>query len=90
LIGRSLTDVIIEPARSILIPCFREVKEAAVEAGALGCSISGSGPSVFALTRGKGAAEKAGNAMTAIYRSVGIECELYVSDVNPEGAFVLD
>ncbi len=90
LIGRSLTDVIIEPARAILIPCFHQVKEAALEAGALGCSISGSGPSIFALSRGREAAERSGTAMAAVYRKIGIECEVYVSDVNRKGAVVLD
>ena len=52
LIGRSLQDVVIEPVRSILIPGFDEIKAAALNAGALGCGISGSGPSVFALSKG--------------------------------------
>ncbi len=51
LIGRSMLDVIIEPVRSILIPGFFKIKQAVIEAGALGCSISGSGPSMFALSR---------------------------------------
>lgn len=90
LIGRSLTDVIIEPARAILIPCFHQVKEAALEAGALGCSISGSGPSIFVLTHGRQSAQKAGDAMAAVYRSIGIGCEVYVSGINRRGAVVLD
>jgi len=90
LIGRSLTDVIIEPARAILIPCFHQVKEAALAAGALGCSISGSGPSIFALTHGRQVAERAGGAMSAVYRSVGIDCETYISDVNSTGAVALE
>jgi homoserine kinase len=90
LIGRSLTDVIIEPTRAILIPCFHQIKEAALAAGALGCSISGSGPSIFALTRGRQAAEIAGGAMADVYRSVGIDCEIYISDVNSSGAVVLE
>ena len=52
LISRSMVDVIIEPVRSILIPEFKQVKQAAISNGALGCSISGSGPSMFALSRG--------------------------------------
>ena len=90
LIGRSLTDVIIEPARAILIPCFHRVKEAALEAGALGCSISGSGPAIFALTRGLQAATQAADAMAAVYRSNGIACEVYVSAINRRGAVVLE
>lgn len=67
LIGRSLKDSIVEPVRSILIPGFYEAKEAAIKAGALGGSISGSGPSIFALSTSKETAEAAGKAMKAIY-----------------------
>jgi homoserine kinase len=90
LVGRSLTDVIIEPARAILIPCFHRAKEAALASGALGCSISGSGPSIFALARGREAAEKAGAAMADVYRAAGIGCDVHVSPVNRRGAFVID
>jgi homoserine kinase len=86
LIGRSLTDVVIEPVRSILIPGFHRVKEAALDAGALGCSISGSGPAVFALTRGLDTAQLAGHAMVAVYRSIGIDCDVYVSEINRAGS----
>jgi homoserine kinase len=89
LIGRSLTDVIVEPARSILIPCFRQAKEAALGTGALGCSISGSGPSIFVLSRGQATAAAAGDAMAAVYRSAGIGCEVYLSEINQRGAVVL-
>jgi homoserine kinase len=89
LIGRSLTDVIIEPARAILIPCFHRAKDAALDAGALGCSISGSGPSLFALTRGRSIAEATGQAMAGVYRAAGIGCEVYVSNINCRGAVVL-
>jgi len=88
LIGRSLTDVIVEPARAILIPCFHDAKEAAIEAGALGGSISGSGPSMFVLSRGRETAEAAGRAMVDVYRSAGIGCEVYVSRINHRGAVV--
>ena len=57
LIGRAITDHVAEPYRAGLIPCFNEVKLAALTNGALGCSISGSGPSVFAFCKGKQAAE---------------------------------
>jgi homoserine kinase len=90
LIGRSLTDVIVEPARSILIPCFTQAKEAALHAGALGCSISGSGPSMFVLSRGRETAAAAGEAMTDVYRAAGIACDVFVSEINPHGAVVID
>ncbi len=88
LISRSLTDVVIEPVRAILIPGFRSVKEAALDSGALGCSISGSGPSVFALARGIETAQTAAQAMAAVYRSIGIDCDVHVSGINGDGAIV--
>ncbi|MCO5249414.1 MAG: homoserine kinase [Chitinophagales bacterium] len=85
LIGRSLIDYIAEPYRSKLIPGFYDMKEAAIHAGALGSSISGSGPSVFALCKGEETARKAGNAMKAVMDKMGIEANVYVSKVNPTG-----
>jgi homoserine kinase len=89
LIGRSLVDVIIEPSRSILIPQFAEVKAAAILAGALGCSISGSGPSLFALSKGKETAEKVARAMEHEFAKVGIGSEKYVSNINQQGPIIL-
>lgn len=86
LIGCSLQDVVIEPQRAHLIPHFYEVKKAADEAGALGCSISGAGPSIFALSKGKITAEKVGKAMQSIFENVGIKNTLYLSPINPDGA----
>lgn len=85
LIGRSLVDYIAEPHRSRLIPGFYEMKEAAINAGALGSSISGSGPSVFALCKGKEIADKAGEAMKDVMNKLGINAEVYVSKVNHTG-----
>lgn len=85
LIGRCLVDHIIEPIRSILIPGFQAVKEDALRAGALGCGISGSGPSIFALSRGREKAEAVGRAMSRIYDTTGIAYDLHVSEINPEG-----
>lgn len=89
LIGRSLVDYIAEPHRSKLIPGFYEMKTAAIDAGALGSSISGSGPSVFALCKGKEIAEKAGAAMKAVMDGLNIGAEVYVSKVNNTGPKVL-
>lgn len=89
LIGRSMKDVIIEPVRSLLIPGFEEVKEAAIAAGALGCSISGSGPSVFALGNDRGKIEVAGKAMQAVFADMQIDSDLYLSDINNQGPTVL-
>lgn len=85
LIGRSLVDYIAEPYRSKLIPGFYEMKEAAINVGALGSSISGSGPSVFALCKGKEIADKAGDAMKDVMTKLGINAEVYVSKVNHTG-----
>ncbi|MGV3560456.1 homoserine kinase [Larkinella arboricola] len=89
LIGRSMVDVIIEPIRAILIPEFNEVKQAALDAGALGCSISGSGPSMFALSRDQDTAQRVGSSMQAAFQSVGIGSEVYVSGINQEGPRII-
>lgn len=89
LIRDSMHDVIAEPARSFLIPEFDSVKQAALDAGALGCSISGSGPSIFALGENRENAEVAGSAMQKAFSRAGIGCMLFVSKINPEGMKVL-
>lgn len=89
LIGRSLVDYIAEPYRSKLIPGFYEMKQAAKDAGALGGSISGSGPSVFALCHGKETAYKAGDAMKEVMNKLNIGADVYVSKVNNQGPKVL-
>jgi homoserine kinase len=86
LIGRSLQDVVIEPQRAQLIPHFYDVKEAALKAGALGCSISGSGPSIFALSANSLIAENVGEAMKKVYSDAKIEYQLFLSPINHEGA----
>jgi len=85
LIGRSLEDHIVEPIRSILIPGFDEVKKVSSEAGALGSGISGSGPSIFAFSKGQETALKVGDAMKLVYDKIGIAYEIHVSKVNMEG-----
>ena len=85
LISRSLEDVIIEPQRSKLIPHFHDVKNAAKNAGALGSSISGAGPSIFALSKGLSTAKKVGQAMQVIFTKNGIINECFVSAINTEG-----
>jgi homoserine kinase len=90
LIGRSMEDHIIEPIRSILIPGYPEVKKAALDSGVLGCGISGSGPSVFALSKGRQTAETAGEKMYKEFKNIGIESDIYVSKVNNQGPVVLE
>lgn len=85
LLGRSLHDVVIEPQRSAAVTCFDTVKEAAVRAGALGCSLSGSGPSMFALCEDREARNIA-SAMEQACRALGIECQSWVSSMNADGA----
>ncbi|RNI22379.1 homoserine kinase [Rufibacter latericius] len=85
LIGRSLHDEIFEPERSVLIPLFKQVKAAAIEAGALGGGISGSGPSIFALSASLEKAQAVKEAMEAIYAGSGIETKTYVSQVPEQG-----
>ncbi len=85
LIGRSLEDVIIEPVRSILIPGFDELKKKCREAGALGGGISGSGPSVFMLSRDEQTARQVQSVMQDIYESIGIEYHTYVTTINKKG-----
>ncbi|GAA4018826.1 homoserine kinase [Hymenobacter fastidiosus] len=89
LIGRSLQDVIIEPVRSILIPCFAAVKTRSKAAGALGGGISGSGPSIFMLSRDEATAQRVESVMQEIYRAAGLDFHTYVSTINPDGVRIL-
>lgn len=89
LIGRSLQDVIIEPIRSILIPGFDDVKQAALNSGALGCGISGSGPSIFAFSTSNKIAKKAGEEMQKTLSKLEIESDLYISKINKKGPEVI-
>lgn len=85
LIGRTLRDVIIEPQRSAAVPCFEEVKAAAEKGGALGCSLSGSGPSIFALSASSEGRNVA-SVMEQACRSQGIGCQSWVSPMTAAGA----
>lgn len=85
LLRRSLHDAIVEPYRSQLIPYFEDVKQASLASGALGMGISGSGPSLFALSKGEQTAKAVEQAMRKIYSNTSIQFETYVSKVNPDG-----
>lgn len=89
LIGRSLEDVIIEPVRSILIPGFDEVKMKCKEAGALGGGISGSGPSVFMLSKDEVTAKNVEAVMKEVYTRIGIDYITYVTTINKKGAEII-
>ena len=90
LIGRSIKDVIIEPLRSVLIPKFEEIKLASINSGALGCGISGSGPSVFAMSKGVTTAKNVGNAMKKIYDKLDLDYDVHISCVNDIGIKILN
>ncbi|WP_299897062.1 homoserine kinase [uncultured Aquimarina sp.] len=90
LIGRSLEDVIIEPMRSILIPEFNNVKNAAIQNGALGCGISGSGPSIFALSKGMDTAKKVADAIREVYATTGLDFDIHISKINSAGIKILE
>ncbi len=89
LISRSLEDVIIEPVRSILIPGFDEVKTKSKEAGALGGGISGSGPSIFMLSREEPVAKAIESVMKTVFEKVGIDFKTYVTTLNYEGVKIV-
>ncbi len=90
LLGRAIDDRIAEPVRAPLLPGFAEAKRAALAAGALGSSISGSGPTVFALARGSSVAERVSTAMTAAYAGRGQRSEARVAQVDRAGARVVE
>jgi len=89
LLGRTLRDHIIEPQRAGLIPSFPAVKAQALASQALGCSISGAGPSVFALFLGKEAAQKGGDGMQEVFKKAGMLSTVFISRVGANGAHLL-
>ena len=90
LISRSLEDTIAEPRRASLVPGLAVIKRAALDAGALGCSLSGSGPSIFALCASREAATRVAAAMTAAVRAeIGGDVQTYLSPIASQGARVL-
>ncbi|NTV02627.1 MAG: homoserine kinase [Chlorobiaceae bacterium] len=91
LIGRALVDVVAEPKRAPLIPGFTEVKQAALDTGALGCSIAGSGPSVFAFSASREKALAVGRAMQEafLHSKAALPSDMWVSPICSEGARVL-
>jgi len=90
LLGRSIDDRLVEPLRAAMIPSYAEVRSAARRAGALGCGISGSGPSMFALCDSDDAAARAALAMRRAFKDrASLGSEAWVGPVNREGAHVL-
>lgn len=89
LLGDSLQDVIAEPYRSKLIPHYNDVKEAALNNGALGCGISGSGPSIFSLSESLETAKKVEKAIQEVYSKTEIEFYTFTSKINADGIKIL-
>ncbi|NJD21085.1 MAG: homoserine kinase [Melioribacter sp.] len=89
LIKRSLNDLIAEPARAKLIPGFYEIKNAAMESGAIGCSISGSGPAIFAFSTSEKDGRKIGSVMKKVSSKYFKKSNVYVSSINTDGPKVI-
>ena len=89
LISNSLVDIIAEPSRKSLIPFFDNIKNSALKAGALGAGISGSGPTVFALCKGDTVAKAVYKSIEESYKKTGIDFEMFVSKVSPEGIKII-
>lgn len=85
LIARSMEDHIVEPARKSLIPKYDEVKSASLKAGAIGGGISGSGPSMFMLSKTMETAENVGAAMRSLYEQTEIQFNIYASGISSDG-----
>jgi homoserine kinase len=90
LIGRSMTDVLVEPTRAILIPDFYVLRQLALSAGAIGFGISGSGPSVFALTKDAESANRITEKLQNHLKGLAINSLSFVSEVNKKGPVILD
>jgi homoserine kinase len=89
MIRDAFEDVIIEPQRQALIPGFRDVKAAAMQNGALGCSISGAGPTVFCWCETP-AAERIRTAMIAAFAAHKLDCDSWISSIEATGARILE
>ena len=85
LISRSLNDEIIERERSLLIPEYYSLKNAAIDSGALGCGISGSGPSIYALSKGNKIANEIASSFKSVINKLGIDYDIYISKINQNG-----
>jgi homoserine kinase len=90
LISRSLKDVVAEPIRSVLIPGFDRIKEESIKAGALGCGISGSGPTIFSISTDEKTARRVGTAIQQQFVDLKLNSDVFVSKINEEGARVIE
>jgi len=85
-----MNDLIAEPIRSYLIPGFNQAKSIAMENGALGCSISGSGPSIFAFCENENQAKEVGEKWKQFYTDLEIDSKIYLSKINPRGTHIIE
>jgi homoserine kinase len=90
LIGRALRDLIVEPHRAALVPGFFDVQNAALDTGALGCSLSGAGPTLFAWCNGSSTARRVQDAMIDAFDQHDVPTEAWISPIPPEGARLVD
>lgn len=90
LLGRALRDLIVEPHRAKLVPGFADVQAAALEAGALGCSLSGAGPTLFAWCEGDEDAETVKDAMVTAFADHDVAAEAWISGIPTRGARVVE
>lgn len=90
LLGRAMDDRIAEPARTPLLPGFADAKISAIDAGALGVSISGAGPTAFALCDSEATASKIAQAMQSAYARAGLDCTVRICEIDTQGAIVKD
>ena len=89
LVRAGLRDTLVEPRRAPLIPGFAAVKQAALDAGAMGASISGAGPSVFAWHEDRETAARAGALMAAAFLAHGLDSDIHVTPISGPAASVL-
>lgn len=87
LLGRSFNDLLAEPYRAPLITGYLQVKQAALDNGAIGCSISGSGPTVFAFTKGSESAALVARSMVNAFLAAGVKARSYISPINQTGTY---
>ena len=90
LLGRSMVDLFAEPIRAELIPGYHIVKKVAMDTGAIGCGISGSGPALFALSDSKEMAKKVGSAMVEAFKKNGLNSIAYSSSIHKKSPDIMD
>lgn len=89
LLRRSMQDLIIEPQRAALVTGYYDVKQAAINAGAISATLSGSGPSLLAFCESKTGAESVAQAMLAAFKQHQVEADHWISPINPNGAYTI-